>query len=730
MSASGFAALDDADVQATFTREASELTREAYLAIEGMTCAACAQTIRDRIGSLSGVHSIEINVASGSARLLWEPQRQPLSRIFEQIAVLGYRPFPADDYRALADRRSAHKTLLWQFLVALLAMMQTMMYAWPGYIAEPGELPADVSRLFTWASWIMCLPVLVFSSRPFIAGAWAGLRQHTISMDLPVAIGIVVTFVASSFSMYRGGETYFDSMTMFVTFLLGGRLWEHHLRERIGRELNSLTRRLPVTVERLDADQAVQGSRVAVNRLRPGDRIRVAVGEALPADGLILSGESALDEALLTGEVRAVVKRAGDGVLSGSFNLSGPLLVCVTRTGTDSRYGQIIELMERALVQRPAIVQLADRYAQHFLVIVLVLAFGAGLVWWWLGSPMALWIAVSVLIVTCPCALSLAAPVSLLASTNRLLRAGVLVSRPAAIESLAQADHVVFDKTGTLTEPDLRLDHITILRAGVTEVQALAIASALERGSLHPVARVLRAQSPTAALIADEVIEDIGSGVRGRVDGHSYRLGRSAWVSASTIPETSGVTLADEAGALAVFHFSSPLRADAAPAVAALVARGLGLSLLSGDRRQEVEPMADLLQIEDWHSDMLPEHKYAYVRDLQQRKKRLVFVGDGVNDAPALGTSEVSVVMGAAAAIAQSRADFILLGNRLTDLVLARDTAQLTLRVIRQNLAWALTYNLVCVPLALAGYMPPWLAGIGMAASSLLVLINATRLLR
>ena len=763
--ASSFAAVDDTEFQGSFTRAIGSdshapAEREAFIAIEGMTCAACALSIRQALRPVQGVHGLDINVATGSARLVWDPSNVNLSRLFETIAALGYKPYPADDFLAEARRQSAQKTLLWQFLVALLAMMQTMMYAWPAYVAEPGELSADVARLFNWASWLMCLPLLIFSARPFFVSAWAGVRAGTISMDLPIALAILITFGASSSAMYSGGETYFDSLSMFVTFLLAGRLWEGRLRNRIGRELNALGRRLPETVELIQHGSPSTTRRVAVHALRVGDQIRVAVGEAIPADARVISGESSFDEALLTGESAPVWHKPGDWVMSGSYNLSAPLVLQVMRIGKDSRYGQIVGLMERASLQRPPIVALADRYAHRFLIAVIALAGLSSLGWWWAGSADALWIGVSVLIVTCPCALSLAAPISLLATTNRLLRAGVLVAQPAALETISGASHLVFDKTGTLSRGELRLIEIKMRRAGFSNRQAIDLAATLERDSLHPIARALRAAQQLATsnqaesgsgrsdeaepLMASEVREQAGNGICGLINHRYYRLGKSDPVDPSRLARDSSgalvesadsdgwslVELSDDLGAIASFYFADEPRSDARLAVAELTRRGIEVSLCSGDRSSAVKTLAAAVGINIWRANFSPEEKYRLVREYQGRGRKMIFVGDGINDAPAIGASDVSIAMGSATPLAQSRADVILLSNRVADLVLIRDAARSTMKIIRQNLGWALTYNLVCVPIALMGWLPPWAAGLGMAGSSVLVLLNSTRLLR
>ena len=743
-----YAALDDPEVQAGFTRPAARgadgACRQAFLSIDGMHCAACAVAIESGLRALPAVRAVRVNVAAGSAVLDWDSAAMPLSRAFAAVEAAGYRAYPAGDQAARAAGERERRAALWRLGVAGLCMMQVMMYAWPAYVSGEGELPADVARLLQWAGWMMSLPVVLWSAWPFYASAWADCRRGRVGMDLPVAIGVVVTFVASTWSMATGhGEVYFDSLAMFVFFLLGGRWLEMAGRRRAAVDLERITRRLPESVERLDGwPAAAPGVRVAAHRVAPGDVVRVAVGEAFPGDARVLAGESSADESVLTGESRPQPKRAGDAVVAGSFNLTGPLVVRIERTGADSRFGQVLALVERAAAEKPRLAVTADRYARWFLVGVLALAAAAGLGWWWAGSPRAVWIAVSVLIVTCPCALSLAAPVASLAALGRLARAGVLVTHPQAIETLAGVTHAVFDKTGTLTCEVPALRTVEPLREGVDPARALALAGALEAGSRHPLARALVAAaaehgSDAAGLAFERIAEHPGQGVEGDFDGMRWRLGappEPAPGDGAPAPDAGPpgpvAELSDAHGPVARFRFDDGLREDAAEALAGLAAQGVSLSLLSGDRPGAVAAVARRAGIERAVALATPAHKLAHVQALQASGVRLLMVGDGINDAPVLSRADVSVAMGQGAPIAQSGADMVLLTDRLAALPFARALAARTLRVTRQNLAWAAGYNAVCVPVALAGYLPPWLAGLGMAASSLAVVANALRLAR
>jgi Cu2+-exporting ATPase len=556
-------------------------------------------------------------------------------------------------------------------------------------------------------------------------------------MDVPVSLGIAVTFIASSGATFDPGgifghELYFDSLTMFVFFLLGGRWLEARARHKVALSLEAGNARLPDSVERLLGDGRTEV--VAIAALAAGDRVRVKAGQAFPADGVLLEGRSLADEALLTGESEAVAKQPGDEVVAGSLNLRAPVVMKVLRLGEDTRQAGIVALMRSALTQRPRLVQQAERVAGPFLWTVLALAAGAAAVWSVIDPSRAVWVAVSVLIVTCPCALSLAAPSALLAATGGLARRGVLLQRIEALEGLATIDTVVFDKTGTLTLDRLELSETRVLRDGADAAAALARAASLAALSNHPASRALcEAAGPFAAAAADwrDVAEHAGQGLEARdADGVTWRLGRREWVDASLPPGQApegALYFGSERGAQAMFVLRETLRGDAHAALARLRAQGLKLAMLSGDAPARAAALAQRVGIDDVRGGATPADKLAAVAAWQAEGRRVAMVGDGLNDAPVLARADVSFAFAHGSAVARSGADVVLLGERLADVALARLQSQRTLRVIRQNLAWAALYNAACVPLALVGWLPPWAAGIGMASSSLLVVLNALR---
>ena len=713
------------------------------MVFEGMHCAACALTIEDALRRVPGVLSAQISAASHRGRIVWSDQTIKPSGWMQAAARAGYPAVPANDAFANDRRRVETRQALWRLGVAGLCMMQVMMYAWPAYIADPGDLAPDMAQLLRWASWVLSLPVLLFSCTPFFRNALRDLRHRRISMDLPVALGMAITFIVSSLGTFEpagifGAEVYFDSFTMFVFFLLTGRWLELRLRDRTAGALEALMNRLPDSVERRGADGVFE--RVAVRRLSTGDVIRVLPGEAFPADGVILQGSTLADESLLTGESRPLPRGEGGLVIAGSHNLSAAVIMRVKHTGEQTRFAQIVALMESASTSKPQLAQLADRIAKPFLIFVLLAAGGAGAYWWTHDPSHALMVAVAVLIVTCPCALSLATPAAMLASAGALARCGVLVRRLQGLEALATVNTVVFDKTGTLTRDAFALGEVRT-REGVSKQDALAMAAALAQHSLHPVSRALVAASQgdalqPAAWEVQEAHETAGQGVAAHLfmagkqtSAVLMRLG-SARFCGVELPATDALhaCLSDEKGWIATFELQEDLRLDARATVAALAARGLQVHLLSGDLPDSVARVARQAGISSAQGGCTPQDKLAFLRELQAQGRKVAMVGDGLNDGPVLAGAHVSFAFGQAVPLAQAQSDFVVLGERLGTVVQTLLAARRTFRIVRQNLWWAALYNAVCVPLAVVGWLPAWLAGLGMALSSLLVVLNALRL--
>jgi P-type Cu2+ transporter len=711
---------------------------DSHVVIQGMHCAACAFTVEEALMSVPGVQSAEVNAATHRAKVVWSASQVKPSAWMAAIAKVGYGALPAADSSLRQARHEESRRALWRWLVAGFCMMQVMMYAYPAYVSREGDITPDMVFLLRWASWVLTLPVVFFSCGPFFGNALRDIRARRVSMDLPVALGMVITFLLSSVATFEpngifGAEVYYDSLTMFVFFLLTGRWLELRVRDRTAGSLEALMNRLPDSVER----QLPSGEfeRVAVRRVMVGDVIRVLPSESFPADGVILQGQTLADEALLTGESRPQARGVGDAVVAGSHNLSGIVTVRVVQVGEGTQFSQIVSLMENASLQKPRLAQLADRIAKPFLIGVLIAA-GLACAWWWPQDPEhALMVAVAVLVVTCPCALSLATPAAMLAAAGNLARHGVLVRNLQALESLAEIDTLIFDKTGTLTQDGQRVTQV-MTAEGVTPEYALDLAAALAKHSLHPLSRALvqaHDEAPDGSVLdVQDVNEMIGQGLQGQLDGR-LRLGSAAFCAPKNkgIPDKAGVCqvhLCTENAWLASWQLSEDVRADAVQTVQALKDLNLDVWLLSGDRPESAQQVAQQVGITQAFGACTPQDKLSRMQAAQSQGARVAMVGDGLNDGPVLAGAHVSMAFGNAVPLAQSKSDLVLMGGSLLVVAQSVKLARHTLRVVRQNLVWAAAYNALCVPLAVVGLLPAWLAGLGMALSSLWVVLNSLRL--
>jgi Cu2+-exporting ATPase len=733
-------ALDEPDEWSSFSTKLPNVEHEweSHLAVEGMHCASCALNIERTLKGLPGIASAEVNATSGRARLIWSSAHTKPSIWIGAINKAGYRALPAADALVHDDRRKSQRLMLWRLLVAGFCMLQVMMYAMPAYYASPGEMTKDMLNLMRWASWVLTLPVMLFSSGPFFKNALTDIKLRQISMDFPVSLGILIAFLVSSAATFDpngwwGSEVYFDSLTMLVFFLLTGRWIELRMRNKTAGALDVLMRRLPSSIERLNIDG--QFERVAVRRLMVGDEVRVLPGEAFPADGPITLGETKADESLLTGESRPVSKALGAQVIAGSHNLSAAVQVRIKQIGESTRYAQIVALMERASVDKPRLAILADRIAQPFLILVLLAAACTALYLWQVDQSRALMTAVAVLIVTCPCALSLATPAAMLTVSGKLARSGILVRKMQALEALTNIDTIVFDKTGTLTLDKMVVGNISV-NSNLTETEALQLASAMARHSLHPVSRALLEAAnnvePSKTMRVSAVQEVSGAGLTADSVWGNIKLGSAKFCGLidSEITHTDGsmVHLVSENGWLASFAIVESIKPSAASCVRHVTEHGLQVAVLSGDKLAAVQRVANAVGIKDVFGDCSPQDKLTHIQALQQQGKKILMVGDGLNDGPVLASAHVSIAMGQAVPLAQAQSDFVVMNGDLAMVPYLMTQAKRTMRIVKQNLTWAAIYNATCVPLAIAGLLPAWLAGLGMALSSLLVILNAARL--
>jgi len=703
------------------------------LQTEGVRCAACAWLIRSRLEPLEGIDKVQVDVGTGYTRIEWDPSRIALSRIARELARIGYRPhlpLAEDEERGrLRERRDA----MLRLGVAGLGMMQVMMYAVGLYAGEAMGISAGAERFLEWTSLLVTLPVVFYSGRPFFEGAVASLRGRRMGMDVPVAIAVGVAFAASCVNFLRGaGEVYFDSVVMFVFFLSSARYVQLVQRHRNLQSGAALARLLPEWAQRLEGGEA---RTVLLDELAPGDLVRVRPGEPFPADGVIRSGRTQVDEALLTGESRWLDRASGERVVGGAINRTQSVDVEVTATGQASTVSALGRLLLQARSRGSTRATLAERTAGVFVAAVLTIAAGTGL-WWAQEDPSrALPIMLSVLVVSCPCALSLAFPAALAAAGRRLLQEGTLLTRADALEALAGADLAVFDKTGTLTEGRPELAGVTLNpdhpRADTLDTdEAVAIAAALEAHSAHPLAHAFRGGAHAGA--ARSVEDRRHRGLEGEVAGRRWRIGSAAHVGLAPGGEADdgSVWLAVEDGWVARFAVRDALRPGSESLVTALGSRGLETVVVSGDAAPAVARVAATLGVEEWRAAQSPEDKMARVADWQNAGRTVLMVGDGVNDGPVLAAADVSMTVKGATELANSAADLILTDPSLARVASAVDLARTARRVVRQNVAWAVGYNALALPLAVSGSLAPWMAALGMSASSLLVVANSARLAR
>ncbi|MCU0869127.1 MAG: HAD-IC family P-type ATPase [Burkholderiales bacterium] len=707
-SASG---VDRDGIGASAPRDAATPLVPTHLQVAGLQCAACALRIEAALRAVPGVRDASVNAVTCRAQVA-SPDPIDAAALVAAVRAAGYDAVPDGPDAGRALRRREARTALWQLFVAAFCAMQVMMFAAPTWFTAPGEIAPDLRRLLHWGSAVLAVPVVLLAAGPFFRGAWRGLRDRRLTADLPVAIGLVTGFVASAGAAFDPGgvfghDVWFDSLTMFVALLLGSRWLAMRARHRAAEALDGALDTLPSEVVRIGADG--RDETVALAAARVGDRLRVAHGDAFGVDAVVVVGDTHVDEASLTGE------------------------------------SAVAALLRDAASTRSDAAAASERWVAPFLAAVLATAIGAALLWAWLDASRIVPVVVAVLVVTCPCALAIAVPSVQIAAAGALARRGVLLRRLDALDALARIDRLAIDKTGTLTDG---------LHAGVAGVASragtrvvpidvgawTARAAALAAWSSHPAAAAVRALAPQASAPWTDVRETVGAGVSGRdADGREWRLGRAAWVRGDRAVDGRADAGPDADDALRFgpadgpwlrFTLAERIRPDARDAIGALCAAGVAVTLLSGDTAARVAPVAAATGIDTVVAAATPQGKLDTVRAAQARGERVAMLGDGVNDAPVLACADVSFAMGDGALLARAHADAIVVSQRLGDVVAAHAVARRARRRVRQNLGWAVAYNAVAVPLAVAGVLAPWLAGLGMAVSSLLVAGNAARLAR
>ncbi len=733
---------DHPEIQKDFVRGESGW-KEALLILEDIECAACLWLNERHLRKLDGVLDVEMDYTSQQARVRWDPSRIQLSEILRAIQSIGYVAHPFDPaHREQLNAEHKQRSIQRLIFAAVLGMV-VMNFSLSTYLfGAPdahGDYPmwVDIGR---WTSLFVSALLLAYPGQLFFRDAWRQLRGGRAGMDVPVALGLSIAWLGSLYATAtQRGDVYFESIAMFVLFLLVARHAELRARLRAVALLDRVSTIVPRLVERIDADGVVQ---VPVVELQPGDRIRLSPGEMVPVDGVIVEGGGSVDESLLTGESTPLRKQPGDPLVSGSVNIDQLSIVRVTADRQASTLERIQRLTDVGMHNPPRMVRLADRIAAVFVWGVLLIAAATALYWWLVEPSRLIGNVVAVLIVTCPCALALAAPVATTLSAAGLSRLGIVPLRMAAIEALGPVDTLVFDKTGTLTRGKPELTRIQLL-GGSDRSACLSIAKAMEQGSEHPFARAIRrcAREVDPATLSN-IRNHPGQGVEAENQVGAWRLGSAVFCGADRgallddcgLSEAAGrseLFLARDGEVVAVFFLDDPLREGIVQALRGWRRQGIRrFVILSGDHQHSVDRVASRIDADLALGGLSPEDKLHWIENEQRHGHRLAMFGDGINDAPTLASADVSFAFSDATHLAQSSSDFIILNPGFGGLVDAYDLIFQTRRIIRQNLLWALIYNLLAIPAAAAGWVPPWLAAIGMSLSSSVVIINALRLKR
>ncbi len=696
--------------------------REITLSIEGVHCAACVWLIEKALGEIPGVERVRLNLATLRATIRWQGDNSVVAAMAERLRALGYTPRLPLNQAQDAEQVRADRLLLVRLLVAGLGAMQAMMYATALYMGALDGIEPVYRDFFRYAGLLVATPVVFFSGWPFLAGAWRAATMRRVTMDTPVSLALLVGWAGSIWATVVGGEhVYFESLAMFVFFLLVSRWIERRQRRRVGRRLVRLQEALPLVVRRIGRDG--QLTPVPASTIVAGDCLQVRQGETVPVDGRVRAGQAALQQAVLTGEAMPTAISAGDAVVAGARVESGLLEVLADGRAADSMLARIGQLVAQAQDRRERSNQLMARLAGRFVLAVLCLSVVALLLHWSSGPVRALEIALAVLVVTCPCALALAAPLTLAATVGRGLDQGILVADPAAFLKLPTVRRVMLDKTGTLTEGNFVVQAVREHNASAPE-NLRAVLAGLEQNATHPLARPLAELASPAPVTHVTLAHDSVSG----------EYGGQQWRAAASPPPLArdgftSITLFRNDTAVMSVDLSDPLRADGKALVSWCRSRGIEPIIASGDSASVVAGVADELGIQQWQSGLRPRDKADWVNQLRHQPGALLMVGDGVNDAPALVQADVSMAVADSAALAREAASVFLLRPALSGVSASVSLACRAQRTLRQNIGWAIGYNLVAIPFAMAGLVPPWLAAIGMSASSLIVTVNAGRLM-
>lgn len=717
-------------IQEDFVKQNKSVS-EITLMVEGVTCAACAWLIEKQLRFIPGLLFINVNTTLHRAVIKWDNQQLKLSVILKEIQKIGYKAYPFQVNKQEAFYRQQAKSYLRRLGLAGLATMQVMMFAIALYADFFSVMEEEFIHYFRWVSLILATPVLLYSAQPFYINAWRNLRNKALGMDIPISIALLGAYSASAYATVIGrGEVYFESVSMFTFLLLLGRLLELRARRKASETTSNLLRLLPSMATLIkDLDNPQQQLIIPAKTLQVGQIVLVKAGETVPVDGTIISGASHLEESMLTGEHLPVRKGENDAVFAGTVNSSSPLTIRVDKLAQNSLIADIIHLQDSAQLNKPRIEIIADRVARYFVATLLIVASLTYLGWSLVAPEQAFWITLSVLVATCPCALSLATPTALTCATAQLNKQGILIKQHHVLETLNKINHMVFDKTGTLSKGNFLLLKTTVY-GQYSKQLCIDLAAQLETVSEHPIAQAFKEQQKTAILL-NNIVNLPGQGLQGDYQQQKLQLGHALFCAIDKPVESKEllIYLTLDNQLLACFELGDELRESAPAIIAYCHSRNIKTTLLTGDISLKSEEIANQLHIDNVIKGVTPEGKLLHLQQLQ-RKDKVLMIGDGINDAPVLAGADVSVTLASGSDLAKNSADVILLGEDLNKIKLLNQTAQQTTAIIKQNLAWAIGYNLIIVPLAIMGHVPPYIAAIGMSFSSLIVVSNSLRLLK
>ncbi len=716
---------DHSEIQKEFI-QTNDNFKEVTLSLDGVSCAACAWLIEKQLANAKGIHQIKVNTSTHRALLSWNPEETKLSTLLTLIHQLGYKAAPFEADKQEEEYHRSMKQYLYRLGVAGLATMQVMMLAVALYLEVFGDLDAEFRNYLRYVSLVFATPVMLYSALPFYMNAWRSLKARTLGMDVPVSIAMLFAYFASVVAtVTETGEVFFESVAMFTFFLLLGRFLEMRARRKAAAITGNLLKLIPVMAT------LTSGKKVPARTLDVGDTVIVPPGEHLPADGIVLSGCSAIDESMFTGESMPVAKTETDPVYAGTINGDGNLTIEVTKTKADSLISNIVKLQDEAQMSKPKVAEIADLVARYFVAGILIISAFTWFYWHETKPDDAFWIMLSVLVATCPCALSLATPTAITCSTSRLAQLGLMLRRGHVLETLCKVNRLVIDKTGTLTEGNIRLTQISTF-SGINPQQSKVIAAELESFANHPIARAFSEYREPELTHFERVENIIGSGLVGYSGQDEWKIGHKAFATPNFQLENQQdyqVWLSKNGQPVAAFSLDDPIREESKAFIQSLHHLGIKITMLTGDSSSSVERVAKTLDIDDVISGASPKGKLDYLTSLPKNEISLM-VGDGINDAPTLAGAHLSIAMGSGTDVAKASADMILLGDNLSRLIDARELAIKTRKIIRENLAWALGYNAIILPLAVMGLVAPYVAVVGMSGSSIIVVSNSLRLLK